>query len=130
MTAAYDLRQPYWDWAKTGGAIPPEQVFIQETVRITRPDGEQQWVDNPFLRYRFKSSAAITSFPKEYAAWPTTIRDPYSKDAIADIKRYLSSVVVSSVTHPHQMQPAVKGTGIPYHQHPSPLLDLNMGRVQ
>ncbi|KAI0770111.1 photo-regulated tyrosinase [Fomes fomentarius] len=86
--AAEDLRQPFWDWAKN--AVPPPEIISLERVKITRPDGSTVLVDNPFLRYRFRSS--VSDFPDNLRHWPTTLRRPTTegKDAADNVSQMIS----------------------------------------
>ncbi|KAI0667737.1 tyrosinase [Trametes maxima] len=69
---AADLRQPYWDWAKS--VVPPPELTIMERVIIITPSGKHKAVANPLLRYRF--CPVDSSFADPFTEWPTTIRHP------------------------------------------------------
>ncbi|KAI0297678.1 photo-regulated tyrosinase [Russula brevipes] len=72
VTAAQNLRAPFWDWATT--SVPPPEVISLETVDIITPDGNTTTVQNPLLQYPF--NPIDSSFPSPYASWQTTIRHP------------------------------------------------------
>jgi tyrosinase len=50
--AAADIRQPFWDWARPGGRVPPKQIISDPRVDITLPSGKDS-VENPFLAFTF-----------------------------------------------------------------------------
>ncbi|KAJ6568852.1 hypothetical protein B0H19DRAFT_1373291 [Mycena capillaripes] len=79
LTAATQLRLPYWDWGVN--AVPPPQIIELPRVPITAPDGTQRLVTNPFLAYQF--NPLPSSFPSQVDSqviplnvWPTTLRYP------------------------------------------------------
>ncbi|KAH9080397.1 photo-regulated tyrosinase [Lactarius deliciosus] len=74
VTAAQNLRAPYWDWATN--SVPPDEVISKTTVNIVTPDGRTTSVANPLLKYTFNPIDA--SFPAPYRNWRTTIRNPTS----------------------------------------------------
>jgi len=81
LSAADNLRQPYWDWAAK--AVPPDEVIALTKVTITIPDGTKKEVDNPLYHYKF--NPIDPSFPEPYSEWPTTLRQPkYDPDDIKD----------------------------------------------
>jgi len=85
VTAAQDLRAPYWDWATN--SVPPAEVISLETVNIVTPDGQTTSVANPLLQYTF--NPIDQSFPSPYSSWQTTIRhpdDPNSPNATTDVQ--------------------------------------------
>ncbi|KAJ8453836.1 hypothetical protein ONZ51_g13376 [Trametes cubensis] len=86
--AAEDLRQPYWDWAKS--FIPPPEVISLQEVTIHTSDDRLTKVRNPLLRYRFQP--IDQSFLGSFAKWPTTIRHPTGTYPTAkdDTKRLLA----------------------------------------
>lgn len=84
--AALDLRQPYWDWAKPGGATPPDLILSRATVRINTPKGFRD-VENPLLFYSFKSDRSTAAFPPEFVPFKRTMRHPYSDTPTQDIRR-------------------------------------------
>ena len=51
LTAAQNLRAPYWDWATN--IVPPPEVISLESLDIITPEGKKP-VPNPLLRYKFK----------------------------------------------------------------------------
>ena len=77
MTAAKNLRIPYWDWAASA-AIPT--ILNTPKVTITTPAGKRK-MDNPLFNYRFPpldpryfpNQGAYDSY---LANDSTTIRDP------------------------------------------------------
>jgi tyrosinase len=83
--AAKDLRQPYWDWAKPGGAKPPAELTSKETLRITLANERKANVNNPFRAYNFRSKESVAPFPKEFNDVMYTVRDMYADDPISDI---------------------------------------------
>ncbi|KAF8335070.1 uncharacterized protein EI90DRAFT_3120960 [Cantharellus anzutake] len=86
LNAATDLRQPFWDWARDGGAVPPELLLSRQTVRIITPAGPRH-VENPFLYYAFRTGYRSTgTFPTEHKEWTRTIRHPYSDTPNKDIR--------------------------------------------
>ncbi|KAF8514606.1 hypothetical protein JB92DRAFT_124714 [Gautieria morchelliformis] len=85
-SAAANLRQPYWDWAIN--PVPPDVIISDEKVKILHaPMGEEVEVENPFLRYRFRSDSERQSFHESFKDWPTTLRYPTGKgkDATSDV---------------------------------------------
>ncbi|KAI0304304.1 tyrosinase [Multifurca ochricompacta] len=85
LTAAQNLRAPYWDWATN--TVPPPEVISLETVDIITPDGNTTSVANPLLGYTF--NPIDRSFPSPYKYWQTTIRhpdDPRSPNATTDVQ--------------------------------------------
>jgi tyrosinase len=91
VTAAQNLRAPYWDWATN--SVPPSQVISDQTVSIVTPDGQTTDVPNPLLQYTF--NPIDPSFPQPYSNWQTTIRhpdDPNSPDATTDVQGLVSDL--------------------------------------
>lgn len=93
VTAAQNLRAPYWDWATN--SVPPDEVISNTTVNIVTPDGRTTSVANPLLKYTFNPIDA--SFPAPYKNWRTTIRNPTSSGAnattnVQGLKDDLSSI--------------------------------------
>jgi tyrosinase len=83
ITAAQNIRAPYWDWATD--IIPPPEVISLESVNIITPDGNTTAVPNTLLQYTF--NPIDPSFPAPYSFWQTTIRhpnDPNSPNATTD----------------------------------------------
>jgi len=69
---ARNLRVPFWDWAVS--RVPPDEIIALENVNIITPDGNQNPVPNPFLRYTF--NPVDSSFPSPWDQSQTTFRDP------------------------------------------------------
>jgi tyrosinase len=91
ITAAQNLRAPYWDWASN--SVPPPEVISKETLNIITPDGQTTAVDNPLLKYTF--NPIDPSFPNPYSNWQTTIRhpdDPSSPNATTDVDALVSDL--------------------------------------
>jgi len=91
VTAAQNLRAPYWDWATN--TVPPPQVISLETLDIITPDGQTTSVANPLLKYTF--NPIDPSFPDPYSNWQTTIRhpdDPSSPNATTDVQALISDL--------------------------------------
>ncbi|KAF7375353.1 Photo-regulated tyrosinase [Mycena sanguinolenta] len=80
LTAAYELRVPYWDWA--ANIVPPAQIITQTVVEILKPNGELKMVPNPFLCYTFHPIPSA-AFADNFKFWPKTLRYPTSADANA-----------------------------------------------
>ncbi|KAI1794979.1 photo-regulated tyrosinase [Ganoderma leucocontextum] len=81
--AAAELRQPFWDWAASGQAVPPDEIIrLSKIVIRAKPDGKPTEVDNPFLAYTFKSilPGCIPPFDK----WTTTLRYPKNNQSDPD----------------------------------------------
>jgi hypothetical protein len=72
VTAAEDLRAPYWDWATN--SVPPPEVVSMQSVKIITPDGKTTSVPNPLYQYTF--NPIDQSFPSPWKFWKTTIRHP------------------------------------------------------
>ena len=84
--AAQDLRQPYWDWAKRGGAVPPPELISRDNLHIALPpDGEKMDVANPFRSYSFRSKESVAPFPEEFTRILTTVRNRFSPNPINEI---------------------------------------------
>ena len=72
---AANFRQPYWDWAAPGQAVPPDEIVrFSKLVIRAKPDGKLSEVDNPFLAYTFKS--IIPGCAPPFDKWSTTLRHP------------------------------------------------------
>jgi len=90
LSAAQNLRAPYWDWASN--SVPPPEVISLQTVNITTADGRTTSVPNPLYQYTF--NPIDPSFPSPWRSWRTTIRhpdNPNSPNATTDsqdLKRY------------------------------------------
>lgn len=72
LSAAQDLRAPYWDWATN--SVPPPEVISMQTVSIMAPDGRTTSVPNPLYQYTF--NPIDPTFPPPWKYWTTTIRHP------------------------------------------------------
>lgn len=73
--AAAELRQPFWDWAAPGQAVPPDEVIrLAKVVIRAKPDGKHTEVENPLFTYKFKFivPGSLPPFDK----WHTTLRYP------------------------------------------------------
>ncbi|KAI0043594.1 tyrosinase [Auriscalpium vulgare] len=79
LSAAANLRSPFWDWARN--SVPPAEVVSLANVTITTPDGKKTSVANPLIRYTFHP--IDPSFPTPYSNWKTTLRNPTSNGANA-----------------------------------------------
>jgi tyrosinase len=83
LSAAQNLRAPYWDWATN--SVPPPEVISLQTVNIITPDGKTTSVPNPLYQYTF--NPVDPSFPSPWKYWKTTIRhpdNPSSQNATTD----------------------------------------------
>ncbi|KAH9989732.1 tyrosinase [Russula compacta] len=92
LTAARNLRAPFWDWATN--SVPPPEVVSVDPIKITTPQGEE-FVPNPLIKYTF--NPIPPSFPSDppYNRWETTIRhpdDPTSPDATTDVEALLAEL--------------------------------------
>ncbi|KAI0288602.1 tyrosinase [Russula brevipes] len=74
LTAAQNLRAPYWDWASN--SVPPDEVISLQSVDIITPDGRTTSVPNPLYQYTF--NPVDPSFQGRYKSWRTTVRHPNS----------------------------------------------------
>ncbi|KAF8263973.1 tyrosinase [Lactarius quietus] len=77
VTAAQNLRAPYWDWATN--SVPPPEVISMATLNIITPNGQTTSVANPLIKYTFHP--IDRSFPAPYSSWKTTIRHPDSPNS-------------------------------------------------
>jgi tyrosinase len=85
LSAAQNLRAPYWDWATN--SVPPPEVISSQSVNVTTPDGNTTSVPNPLYQYTF--NPIDPSFPAPYQDWQTTIRHPddfNSPNATTDVQ--------------------------------------------
>jgi hypothetical protein len=85
LTAAQNLRMPYWDWATN--SVPPPEVISLQKVNIIAPDGRTTSVPNPLYQYTF--NPVDQSFPSPWRSWKTTIRhpdNPNSPNATTDVQ--------------------------------------------
>jgi tyrosinase len=85
---ARNLRVPFWDWASS--SVPPDEVIALENVNIITPDGNQNAVPNPFLRYSF--NPIDPSFTSPWDQYQTTVRHPEDQDPVQGLKSDLASV--------------------------------------
>ncbi|KAI0270015.1 photo-regulated tyrosinase [Gloeopeniophorella convolvens] len=90
LSAAQNLRAPYWDWATN--TVPPPEVISLSTVDIITPDGETTAVPNPLLQYTFHP--IDKSFPSPYSHWKTTLRHPdnNSPNATTDVRALIEQM--------------------------------------
>jgi hypothetical protein len=53
-SAAGSFRIPYWDWAqgKAGGGVP--DFFVQPSITVKTPSGDEREIQNPLYDYKFK----------------------------------------------------------------------------
>lgn len=99
LSAAQNLRAPYWDWATN--SVPPPEVISLQNVNIITPDGKTTSVPNPLYQYTF--NPVDPSFPSPWKYWKTTIRHPdkpNSQNATTDseaLKAYDISFSDSSI---------------------------------
>lgn len=102
VTAAQNLRAPFWDWA-TNSVPPPEVVSLTSVSILAAPGATPTNVPNPLYQYTFHP--IDPSFPSPYDSWQTTIRspdDPDSPDATTDVNyliRYDFPVSESGISH-------------------------------
>ena len=85
VSAAQNLRAPYWDWA-TNSVPPPEVISLTTVTVLAAPDGNPTDVTNPLYQYTF--NPIDPSFTPPYQYWQTTIRspdNPGSPDATTDV---------------------------------------------
>jgi hypothetical protein len=99
VKAATELRQPFWDWARAEGPIPPEQIISMEKVEITKADGVKKFEDNPFLAFKFPSKESRASFSEPYKTWETTLRNPVTQGGkdVSSVDKLKGSVSFLSV---------------------------------
>ncbi|KAK3061813.1 hypothetical protein LTS18_005385 [Coniosporium uncinatum] len=80
LTAARNLRLPYYDWAQnapSGQSSLPE-ILIQPQVQVMLANGTQM-IDNPLYSYRFKDTEPLYWFP--FVIWQNTLRWPTSNSS-------------------------------------------------
>ena len=133
VSAAQNLRAPYWDWATN--SVPPPEVISLTTVTISAaPDGNPTDVTNPLYQYTFHpidpSFTSTNPNRPPYQDWQTTIRspdDPFSSDATTDVTlltEYDLPLPDSSISH------SVFKTGICRHcKTTSPRVPTTFSRV-
>jgi tyrosinase len=81
LSAAQNLRMPYWDWAapQNGGNTVPD-VLVQPQVTVNTPSG-QQTIDNPVYSYKFHPVDSRMVY-SPFTTWDRTYRHPLSQDAV------------------------------------------------
>jgi hypothetical protein len=96
VQAAAELRQPYWDWARPQGPVPPEEIISMPQVQIIKPNGVQTFVDNPFLGFTFPSEDSRASFDGDFQIWPKTLRNPdgEGEDAASSVESLKELVMI------------------------------------
>jgi tyrosinase len=79
LSAAQNLRIPYWDWAapQNGGNTVPD-VLVQPQITVNTPSG-QQTIDNPVYSYKFTQSTQNLVY-SPFTSWDKTYRHPVSQD--------------------------------------------------
>ena len=92
---ARNLRVPFWDWAAT--SVPPDEVIALENVNIITPDGNQNSVPNPFLRYSF--NPIDPSFTLPWDQYQTTVRHPENQDPVEGLRRCDMTLPHSTFAH-------------------------------
>jgi tyrosinase len=100
ITAAQNLRAPYWDWATPGNIVPPAEVISLESVDITTFDGSTIPWPNPLYKYTF--NPIDDSF--KLSSWShneTTLRNPTSDgpDATTDVEGLKKYDLTLPLTH-------------------------------
>jgi len=91
ITAAENLRMPYWDWASD--ARMPD-FLNTPSVTITTPSGVQS-VTNPLAAYKFQSKKRPDLFPSQQevagdwylSAPPQTLRNPDTQGGSSNFER-------------------------------------------
>ncbi|KIY63838.1 Di-copper centre-containing protein [Cylindrobasidium torrendii FP15055 ss-10] len=75
------LRQPFWDWALN--IVPPEEVYLRESLTYLAPNGTRATMPNPFRRYAFKNNS-YRRFPSSPVnQYRTTLRQPTTNSSSA-----------------------------------------------
>lgn len=94
VQAAIELRQPFWDWTLSNGAVPPKEIYALKRVEIITFDGTPDKVDNPFFGYNFPSEESHQSFKGDFQIWPMTLRNPKGDglDAVSNLESLEESV--------------------------------------
>jgi tyrosinase len=94
VKAATELRQPYWDWARPQGPVPPEEVISMQQVTIVKPDGIRGLVDNPLVYFRFPSEESRATFSSTYRSLEMTVRNPMvdGDTVVSDVESLKESV--------------------------------------
>ncbi|KAJ3032121.1 UNVERIFIED_CONTAM: hypothetical protein HDU68_004431 [Siphonaria sp. JEL0065] len=81
LTAAANIRFPYWDWANDASitqGIP--SILVDENVAIlATPDAHQATIKNPLASFAIPS-VLRESFPGNFKTWNRTLRFPKSAD--------------------------------------------------
>ncbi|EPS41585.1 hypothetical protein H072_4515 [Dactylellina haptotyla CBS 200.50] len=74
VTAAAQLRFPYWDWASADAQSHLPSIIKQSTVSVFSPTG-QKTINNPLYSYSFKSTEnKATGFGSPYNQLSRTVR--------------------------------------------------------
>ncbi|KAF2664571.1 Di-copper centre-containing protein [Microthyrium microscopicum] len=84
VTAADQLRLPYWDWAKSpasGQDVTPA-IMVSPQVQVLTPNGTQT-IDNPLYSYKFGYADQDLRF-QPYVYWNETKRWPTTMDSTAE----------------------------------------------
>ena len=109
LTAAQNLRLPYWDWATN--SVPPREVIALQNVNIVTPDGRTTSVPNPLYQYTF--NPVDPSFPSPWRSWKTTIRHPDNPSSpnattdVQDLTRYYLSLPDPNISHSFFLLPVI-----------------------
>ncbi|KIW05630.1 uncharacterized protein PV09_03501 [Verruconis gallopava] len=79
LSAAQNLRIPYWDWAapQNDSNVVPD-VLIQQQISVNTPSG-QQTIDNPLYTYKFTAQTQDLVY-SPFTSWTQTYRHPVSQD--------------------------------------------------
>jgi tyrosinase len=80
LSAAQNLRIPYWDWAMpapNGGNTVPD-VLVQPQISVNTPSG-QQTINNPVYSYKFHPVDNRLVY-SPFTSWTETYRHPVSQD--------------------------------------------------
>ncbi|KAI0065560.1 photo-regulated tyrosinase [Artomyces pyxidatus] len=109
ITAASNLRAPFWDWAKN--IIPPAEVISSEVVYIVTPysGGKKTSVSNPLYKYTFHP--IHPSFPKPFNEVKTTVRQPdlcTHATNVERLKTYLQSIQHQTTAKTYNLLTRVK----------------------
>ncbi|KAF2259452.1 Di-copper centre-containing protein, partial [Lojkania enalia] len=92
------FRMPYWDWA----AIPPEGEGVypwsvqREKVDVVTPNGTET-IANPLFEYTFHPLVPSDMGGHEWSVFPTTLRNPSSKQENASSQNDLVSHQLDSM---------------------------------
>ncbi|TID22241.1 Di-copper centre-containing protein [Venturia nashicola] len=83
VTAAQNLRVPYWDWARpvaSGEHVVPDSIS-SPTIVVNTPQQSGVAIQNPLYSYRFHPVDSRLGSP--YVNYATTIRHPTTQDSSA-----------------------------------------------